>query len=211
MKSNKILSFLMLFSISFSYSINAEPIPLEKLLCGGNSSAGTLSPSGRYYAAMVPSSSPECEISEEDEKKDPIVDVLIVIDLEDGMKAKRLSGTNLNARVGGFRWLNDETLSISRSFDSQMGDKFNPDLYLLLLTYSKYASSITSKMLLLSFFLKFKISFLFIYVPVGLFGLAKNTILVFLVTLDRIFETETVKLFSFAFKTLASFILLYIL
>jgi dipeptidyl aminopeptidase/acylaminoacyl peptidase len=131
MKSNKILSFLMLFSISFSYSINAEPIPLEKLLCGGNSSAGTLSPSGRYYAAMVPSSSPECEISEEDEKKDPIVDVLIVIDLEDGMKAKRLSGTNLNARVGGFRWLNDETLSISRSFDSQMGDKFNPDLYTL--------------------------------------------------------------------------------
>jgi hypothetical protein len=71
MKLNKILSSLMLFSISFSYSISAEPIPLEKLLCGGNSSAGSLSPSGRYYAALVPSTAPECEISEEDEKKRP--------------------------------------------------------------------------------------------------------------------------------------------
>ena len=131
MKSYKIISFLMLLSITFTHALDADPIPLEKLLCGGNSSAGSLSPSGRYYAAMVPSSPPECEISEEDEKKDPIVDVLVVIDLEDGMKAKRLSGTNLNARVGGFQWLNDETLSISRSSDRQMGDKFNPDLYTL--------------------------------------------------------------------------------
>ena len=131
MKSSKILSFLFLLSITLVNFIEAKPIPLEKLLCGGNSSAGSLSPSGRYYAAMVPSSTPKCEISEEDEKKDPIVDVLVVIDLEDGMKAKRLSGTALNARVGSFRWLNDETLYISRSFDYQMGDMFNPDLYSL--------------------------------------------------------------------------------
>jgi dipeptidyl aminopeptidase/acylaminoacyl peptidase len=80
---------------------------------------------------MVPSSPPECEISEEDEKKDPIVDVLVVIDLEDGMKAKRLSGTNLNSRVWTFSWLNDETIRVRRSLDSQMGDKFNPDIYTL--------------------------------------------------------------------------------
>jgi dipeptidyl aminopeptidase/acylaminoacyl peptidase len=64
-------------------------------------------------------------------KKDRIVDVLVVIDLEDGMKAKRFSGTALNARVGGFRWLNDETLYVRRSFDYQMGDKSNPDLFSL--------------------------------------------------------------------------------
>ena len=131
MKSYKIISFLILLSINFTNPINAEPIPLEKLLCGGNMSGGTLSPSGRYYAAMVPASTPVCEISEEDEKKDSIVDVLVVIDLEDGMKAKRLSGTNMNARVGGYSWLNDETLLISRSFEQQRGEKFNPDLYSL--------------------------------------------------------------------------------
>ena len=132
MRTNKLLlSFFLIISVNLTLMVNAEPIPLEKLLCGGNSSAGTLSPSGRYYAAMVPSSTPKCEISEEDEKEDSIVDVLVVIDLEDGMKAKRLSGTSLNARVGSFSWLNDETLYITRSFDTQRGDKFNPDLYTL--------------------------------------------------------------------------------
>ena len=87
----------MLFSISFSYSINAEPIPLEKLLCGGSASGGTLSPSGRYYAAMVPSTPPKCSIDEPED--DEMINVLVVIDLEDGMKAKRLSGTSMNARV----------------------------------------------------------------------------------------------------------------
>ena len=129
MKSNKILSFLMLFSISFSYSINAEPIPLEKLLCGGSASGGTLSPSGRYYAAMVPSTPPKCSIDEPED--DEMINVLVVIDLEDGMKAKRLSGTSMNARVSSFTWLNDKTLYITRAFDYQAGTSMNVDSYSL--------------------------------------------------------------------------------
>ena len=129
MKSNKILSFLMLFSISFSYSINAEPIPLEKLLCGGSASGGTLSPSGRYYAAMVPSPPPKCSIDEPED--DEMINVLVVIDLEDGMKAKRLSGTSMNARVSSFTWLNDKTLYITRAFDYQAGTSMNVDSYSL--------------------------------------------------------------------------------
>lgn len=129
MKLNKILSFLMLFSISFSYSINAEPIPLEKLLCGGSASGGTLSPSGRYYAAMVPSTTPKCSIDEPED--DEMINVLVVIDLEDGMKAKRLSGTSMNARVSSFTWLNDKTLYITRAFDYQAGTSMNVDSYSL--------------------------------------------------------------------------------
>ena len=129
MKLNKILSFLMLFSISFSYSINAEPIPLEKLLCGGSASGGTLSPSGRYYAAMVPSTPPKCSIDEPED--DEMINVLVVIDLEDGMKAKRLSGTSMNARVSSFTWLNDKTLYITRAFDYQAGTSMNVDSYSL--------------------------------------------------------------------------------
>ena len=129
MKLNKILSFLMLFSITFSYSINAEPIPLEKLLCGGSASGGTLSPSGRYYAAMVPSTPPKCSIDEPED--DEMINVLVVIDLEDGMKAKRLSGTSMNARVSSFTWLNDKTLYITRAFDYQAGTSMNVDSYSL--------------------------------------------------------------------------------
>ena len=119
----------MLFSISFSYSINAEPIPLEKLLCGGSASGGTLSPSGRYYAAMVPSTTPKCSIDEPED--DEMINVLVVIDLEDGMKAKRLSGTSMNARVSSFTWLNDKTLYITRAFDYQAGTSMNVDSYSL--------------------------------------------------------------------------------
>ena len=119
----------MLFSISFSYSINADPIPLEKLLCGGSASGGTLSPSGRYYAAMVPSTPPKCSIDEPED--DEMINVLVVIDLEDGMKAKRLSGTSMNARVSSFTWLNDKTLYITRAFDYQAGTSMNVDSYSL--------------------------------------------------------------------------------
>ena len=108
MKSYKILSFLFLISLTFNNFLEAEPIPLEKLLCGGETSGGTLSPSGRYYAAMVPSTPPKCSIDEPED--DEMIKVLVVIDLEDGMKAKRLSGTSMNARVSSFSWLNDKTL-----------------------------------------------------------------------------------------------------
>ena len=86
MKSNKLLSFLMLFSISFSYSINAEPIPLEKLLCGGSASGGTLSPSGRYYAAMVPSTPPKCSIDEPEDDEMYVVEKILKERTRNGKK-----------------------------------------------------------------------------------------------------------------------------
>ena len=55
--------------------------------------------------------------------------------------------------------------------------------------YSKYASSITKSTFDLNFDLKLRISLLFKYVPVGLLGLARNTILVFLFTFFKIFST----------------------
>ncbi len=129
MKLSKILSFMFLLSIGSVNFINAEPIPLEKLLCGGDTSGGSLSPSGRYYAAMVPSTPPKCSIDEPED--DEMIKVLVVIDLEDGMKAKRLSGTSMNARVSSFTWLNDKTLYITRAFDYQAGTSMNVDSYSL--------------------------------------------------------------------------------
>ena len=129
MKSYKILSFLFLITFTFNNFLAAEPIPLEKLLCGGEASGGTLSPSGRYYAAMVPSTPPKCSIDEPED--DEMIKVLVVIDLEDGMKAKRLSGTSMNARVSSFSWLNDKTLFITRAFDYQAGTSMNVDSYSL--------------------------------------------------------------------------------
>ncbi|MFL2699651.1 MAG: hypothetical protein ACJ0FI_02745 [Gammaproteobacteria bacterium] len=119
-------------SINLSIPSFAEPIPLEKLLCGGSASGGDLSPSGRYYAAMVPSSPPECSIEEPEDESNEVVNVLIVIDLEDGMKAKRISGTSLNARISSFDWLNDDTLYISRGRDYQAGSSMNADIVLLI-------------------------------------------------------------------------------
>ena len=129
MKSYKILSILFLITFTFNNFLAAEPIPLEKLLCGGETSGGTLSPSGRYYAAMVPSTPPKCSIDEPED--DEMIKVLVVIDLEDGMKAKRLSGTSMNARVSSFSWLNDKTLFITRAFDYQAGTSMNVDSYSL--------------------------------------------------------------------------------
>ena len=78
---------------------------------------------------MVPSTPPKCSIDEPED--DEMIKVLVVIDLEDGMKAKRLSGTSMNARVSSFSWLNDKTLFITRAFDYQAGTSMNVDSYSL--------------------------------------------------------------------------------
>lgn len=97
----------------FSNFSAADEIPLDKLFCYGESSGGSLSPSGRYYAAMVPSSQVDCSIDKPSE--DEVVNILILIDLDNEMKAKTMSGTSLNARISNFSWLNDEKLLIQRS------------------------------------------------------------------------------------------------
>ena len=97
----------------FSNFSAADEIPLDKLFCYGESSGGSLSPSGRYYAAMVPSSQVDCSIDKPSD--DEVVNILILIDLDNEMKAKTMSGTSLNARISNFSWLNDEKLLIQRS------------------------------------------------------------------------------------------------
>ena len=66
----------------------------------------------------------------------------------------------------------------------------------------------TNKISLLNFFLNFIISDFSKYVPVGLFGFAKKTILVFLFTQFKIEVTEALKFSSLAYLTLAPNILL---
>ena len=66
----------------------------------------------------------------------------------------------------------------------------------------------TNKISLLSFFLNVIISDFSKYVPVGLFGFAKKTILVFLFTQFKIEVTEALKLSYLAYITLAPNILL---
>ena len=108
----KLVLSLALLSISF-FTFADEQIPLEKLFCYGESSGGSLSPSGRYYAAMVPSSEVNCSIDNPADNE--VISVLIVIDLENDMESKQMSGTSMNARIGNFSWLNDEQLLIQRS------------------------------------------------------------------------------------------------
>ena len=57
------LALAVLIISNFSFA--NEQIPLEKLFCYGESSGGSLSPSGRYYAAMVPSSAVDCSIDKQ--------------------------------------------------------------------------------------------------------------------------------------------------
>ena len=105
------LALAVLIISNFSFA--NEQIPLEKLFCYGESSGGSLSPSGRYYAAMVPSSAVDCSIDKPADNES--ISVLIVIDLENGLESKQMSGTSMNARIGTFSWLNDEQLLIQRS------------------------------------------------------------------------------------------------
>ena len=62
---------------------------------------------------------------------------------------------------------------------------------------------LNSKILLFSFFLKYINSFFSKYVPVGLFGFAKKTILVFFVTFEIISATDTLNFISLAKITFA--------
>ena len=73
----KLVLSLALLSISF-FTFADEQIPLEKLFCYGESFWGSLSPSGRYYAAMVPSSEVNCSIDNPADNE--VISVLIVID-----------------------------------------------------------------------------------------------------------------------------------
>ena len=100
---NILLPVLLLTSF-FAFETNAEnKIPVEHFWCESAMTSGTLSPNGRYFAAMVPASGPKCSI-------DPDADdaqsarVLLVRDLQTN-KSEVLSGTSSKARIVWFTWL----------------------------------------------------------------------------------------------------------
>ncbi len=112
-------SFLALIII-FSYSpsvLKAEDsslIPIEKLVCYGKGTYQALSPSGEYYAAMVPVDKNVCDIKDEtDQEAMSTKRVLVVTDLAT-MTPKVISGTTAGSAVSSFSWLNDKTLLVSR-------------------------------------------------------------------------------------------------
>lgn len=89
-------------------------VPIEKLVCYGKGTSQALSPSGKYYAAMVSVEKNVCDIEEESDQ-DAIKSkrVLVVTDLAT-MTPKIISGTTAGSAVSSFSWLNDETLLVSR-------------------------------------------------------------------------------------------------
>ena len=103
-----------------SVSLLAEdftPIPVEKLFCRTETSIGSVSPNGKYYAVMAPVEGNVCDI----EKSDYLgrsKDILVLINLETG-EAKRLSGTDQKSRLRNFIWLDNESLAVQR--DSSAG------------------------------------------------------------------------------------------
>ena len=108
----KLITFLTIsiFFVSFE-SISDENIPLQHFFCDSAMSGGTLSPNGKYFAAMVPASGPKCAIEEDDDPQG--ARVLLVIDLETNTP-NVLSGTRSKARLVGFQWLNNERIAFYR-------------------------------------------------------------------------------------------------
>ena len=111
LKNNLSLT-LSIVILAFAVNANADNrIPVENFFCDSAMTSGTLSPNGKYFAAMVPASGPKCAIESEDEPQSP--SVLLVIDLETN-KPNVLSGTSGGARVIGFTWLNDSRIAFYR-------------------------------------------------------------------------------------------------
>ena len=111
--SNLFIAF-SLFIMPFDAIADTSLVPIEKLVCYGKGTSQALSPSGKYYAAMVSVEKNVCEIEEESDQ-DAIKSkrVLVVTDLAT-MTPKIISGTTAGSAVSSFSWLNDETLLVSR-------------------------------------------------------------------------------------------------
>ena len=111
--SNLFIAF-SLFIMPFDAIADTSLVPIEKLVCYGKGTSQALSPSGKYYAAMVSVEKNVCDIEEESDQ-DAIKSkrVLVVTDLAT-MTPKIISGTTAGSAVSSFSWLNDETLLVSR-------------------------------------------------------------------------------------------------
>ena len=118
---NKIYAITLIATFSITSIANENSIiPIEKLVCYGQGANQALSPSGDYYAAMVPLDQNVCEIKDETDQEAEKADrVLVVTDLKT-MTPKVISGTTAGSAVTSFVWLNDKTLLVSRDSRSNI-------------------------------------------------------------------------------------------
>ena len=110
MKKLLLLPILILSGLSLN-ALSNENIPVQHFFCDSAMTSGTLSPNGKYFAAMVPASGAKCAIEEDDDPQ--AARVLLVIDLETN-KPTLLSGTKSRSRLVGFDWLNNERIAFYR-------------------------------------------------------------------------------------------------
>ena len=59
---NLILPIILLASFTSADVSANNNIPIEHFVCDSAMSSGSLSPNGKYFAAMVPASGPKCSI-----------------------------------------------------------------------------------------------------------------------------------------------------
>ena len=118
---NKIYAITLIATFSITSIANENSIiPIEKLVCYVQGTNQALSPSGDYYAAMVPLDQNVCEIKDETDQEAEKADrVLVVTDLKT-MTPKVISGTTAGSAVTSFVWLNDKTLLVSRDSRSNI-------------------------------------------------------------------------------------------
>ena len=118
---NKIYAISLIATFSITSIANENSIiPIEKLVCYGQGTNQALSPSGDYYAAMVPLDQNVCDIKDETDQEAVKADrVLVVTDLKT-MTPKVISGTTAGSAVTSFVWLNDKTLLVSRDSRSNI-------------------------------------------------------------------------------------------
>ena len=65
MKKILFLSTLLVSALSLEI-LSSEKIPVQHFFCDSAMTSGTLSPDGKYFAAMVPASGAKCAIEEND-------------------------------------------------------------------------------------------------------------------------------------------------
>ena len=111
-------SFTVLALVISTFSINASAkdgmIPLEQLVCYGQATGFSLSPSGEYVASMVPVDENVCDIKDlTDQELAQSRRVLVVTNIKT-KEAKVLSGTSATTSVQSFSWLNDNQLLLTR-------------------------------------------------------------------------------------------------
>ena len=119
----KTLIPIILFACAFTMQSNADSkIPVEHFWCESAMTGGSLSPNGKYFAAMIPATGPKCSIDEDSENQAPRV--LLVIDLETN-KPNVLSGTSGNSRLLDFEWLNNSRIAFARQATASGPEAFN--------------------------------------------------------------------------------------